>query len=119
MFRIFLSWRYLRARRTNLIGIVGIFLAVGALIMILSIMTGFLDESRATVRGSLSDIVVQPQFSDDSWVDPAVHHPFTAMSIVLEDERVEAASARLTWPAMISFEGGFNNTITDDDINSK
>ncbi len=60
MFRSFLSWRYLFARRTNLIGIVGILVAVGALILILSIMTGFLEESRRTVRGSLADILVQP-----------------------------------------------------------
>ncbi len=32
MYRTFLSWRFLRQRRTNLIGIFGIFLAVGALI---------------------------------------------------------------------------------------
>ena len=57
MFRTFLSWRYLVSRRTNLIGIVGIFVAVAALIMILSIMTGFLDESRRFIRGSLADIV--------------------------------------------------------------
>ena len=56
LYRYFLSWRYLRVRRTNYIGIIGIFVGVGALILILSIMAGFLAESRATVRGSLSDV---------------------------------------------------------------
>ncbi len=42
MYKIFLSRRYLLARRTNWIGIVGIFVGVGAMILILSIMTGFL-----------------------------------------------------------------------------
>ena len=60
MYRSFLSWRYLVSRRTNLIGITGIFVAVGALILILSIMTGFLDEARTQVRGSMSDLLVSP-----------------------------------------------------------
>jgi len=38
MYRFFLSWRYMRARRTNVIGIIGICVGVGALILILSIM---------------------------------------------------------------------------------
>jgi ABC-type lipoprotein release transport system permease subunit len=46
VYRSFLSWRYLVSRPTNLIGIVGILVGVGALILILSIMTGFLEESR-------------------------------------------------------------------------
>ena len=57
MYRSFLARRYIRARRTNLIGIVGIFVAVSSLILILSIMSGFLEESRNTMRGSLSDEV--------------------------------------------------------------
>jgi hypothetical protein len=70
MYRWFLSLRYLRARKTNLIGIGGLFVGVGALILILSIMTGFLEETRRSVRGSLSDLVVSPYFGvrDDSSV---------------------------------------------------
>ncbi|NOT30542.1 MAG: hypothetical protein HOP15_08860, partial [Planctomycetes bacterium] len=61
MYRSFLSWRYLVSRPTNLIGIVGILVGVGALILILSIMTGFLDMTRSTVRGTLSDLIVEPR----------------------------------------------------------
>ena len=60
MFRSFLSWRYLVSRRSNLIGIVGILIAVGALILILSIMTGFLEEQRSSLRGTLSDVMIRP-----------------------------------------------------------
>ncbi len=60
MFRTFLSLRYLRARKTSWIGIAGIFVAVAALVMILSIMAGFLAETRRSVRGNLADIVIQP-----------------------------------------------------------
>ena len=60
MFRTFLSLRYLRARKTSWIGIAGIFVAVAALVMILSIMAGFLAESRRSLRGNLADLVIQP-----------------------------------------------------------
>ena len=67
MYRTFLSWRYLVTRRTNFIGIVGIFVAVAALILILSIMTGFLDQTKAMMRGSLSDLIFTPaQFAQSS-----------------------------------------------------
>ena len=46
MYKSFLSLRYLRRRRTNWIGTAGITIAVAALILILSIMSGFLAESR-------------------------------------------------------------------------
>ena len=62
MFRTFLSLRYLKARKTNWIGMAGILVAVGALVLILSIMAGFLEESRRTLRGNLADLVIQPSF---------------------------------------------------------
>ena len=61
MYRSFLSRRYLRARRTNWIGMAGITVAVAALILILSIMSGFLEVSRGHLRGTLSDVVILPQ----------------------------------------------------------
>jgi lipoprotein-releasing system permease protein len=60
VFRTFLSFRYLRARKTNWIGMAGIFVAVAALVLILSIMAGFLAEHRRTLRGNLADFVIQP-----------------------------------------------------------
>ncbi|MEC8494195.1 MAG: FtsX-like permease family protein, partial [Planctomycetota bacterium] len=64
MFRTFLSLRYLRSRKTSWIGIAGIFVAVAALVMILSIMAGFLAESRRSLRGNLADLVIQPGRSE-------------------------------------------------------
>jgi len=101
VYRTFLSWRYLRARRTNLIGIVGIFVGVGALILILSIMAGFLDQSRKMIRGSLSDIVIQPRFF--AAAGPTDAGPM--LDVVREDEAVEAACAQLVWYGIIAREG--------------
>lgn len=111
MYRLFISWRYFHSRRTNLIGVVGIFVAVGALIMILSIMTGFLDESRRNVRGSLSDVVVEPQFSEISTVSPSIFYPDVALGRIRADSRVRAASPRLAWYGILGFDGGYNNSI--------
>ncbi len=97
-YRTFLSWRYLVSRRTNLIGIAGIFVAVGALIMILSIMTGFLSESRKTIRGTLSDVVVAPihlRNPHSGRVPP--RDPERLLRLIRADERVEAASAHLVF----------------------
>jgi len=105
VFRSFLSWRYLRRRRTNLIGIVGLFVAVGALILILSIMSGFLEESRRTLRGSLSDIVitsVQPSTAAPADVPRA---PGALLAAVRADERVQAAAPHLVWYAVVAREG--------------
>lgn len=107
MYRTFLSWRYLVARPTNLIGITGIMVAVGALIMILSIMTGFLDEARAGIRGSLSDLIVSPvnleRISGDRRAIPT--EPDGLLEILRGDERVAGTAAHLTWAGMLNMTG--------------
>lgn len=106
MYRRFLSWRYLLRRRINLIGVMGITVGVGALIMILSIMTGFLEESRKTVRGSLSDLIIQPLNMPraDNTMVPMEAEPLLAK--LREDERVEAACAHLSWGGILMQTGG-------------
>lgn len=112
MYRSFLSWRYLLSRRTNLIGVVGIFVAVAALILILSIMTGFLDQSRATVRGTLSDIIVTPHFQTRTDGTSAPRRAGPLLAAIRSDERVAAASARLVYFGLIG-QGQENAGLTD------
>jgi lipoprotein-releasing system permease protein len=102
MYRSFLSWRYLVSRPTNLIGIVGIMVGVGALILILSIMTGFLEESRRAVRGTLADVVVKPfkgeptrAGSDGYPIVP--RDPEALLKVVRADPRVASATPQLVW----------------------
>lgn len=104
MFRTFLSWRYLITRRTNFIGIVGIFVAVAALILILSIMTGFLDQTRAMMRGSLSDLIFTPaQFAQSA--STRQRPADDALKVIAQNSHVKSASARLTWWGMVAQEG--------------
>jgi ABC-type lipoprotein release transport system permease subunit len=108
VYRYFLSWRYLRRRRTNLIGIVGLFVAVGALIMILSIMTGFLEQSRTTMRGSLSDVIILPRFDDRS-IYPRDPQPL--LEAIRADRRVAAASAHLSWLCILTRDDELSSQI--------
>jgi lipoprotein-releasing system permease protein len=105
MYKYFLSWRYMRARRTNLIGVIGICVGVGALILILSIMTGFLEETKKSLRGGLSDVIVetdQRQFMDGRKV-PSSAQPL--LDAVRADPRVVGACAQLAWFGMLT-QGG-------------
>lgn len=101
MYQRFLSWRFLLRRPINLIGVVGITLGVGALIMIISIMSGFLEQSRDTVRGSLADVIIQPL----SIALRDGYDPITDVEPILEtlraDPRVAGACPRLSWGGMV------------------
>lgn len=105
MYQSFLSWRFLTARRINWVGIIGVFVGVTALILILSIMSGFLDQQRRMVRGTLSHIVIEPSPLPHIDGEPLPESASPLLSAVLEDERVEAACAQLSWFALL-IQGG-------------
>ncbi len=100
MYRSFLSRRYLTARLINLIGIGGVFVAVGALVLIVSIMSGFLEESRRAVRGSLADLLVLPRHESGN---PASAEPL--LEAIRADGRVAGSAAELVWAGQISQPG--------------
>ena len=106
MFRSFISWRYLLSRPTNLIGVVGIFVAVAALIMILSIMTGFLDESRKAVRGSLADVLIEPIFQSAFGRVEIPRAPEPLLAAVRARPEVAGATPEILWGGIITQEGG-------------
>ncbi|MBL8857621.1 MAG: ABC transporter permease [Planctomycetes bacterium] len=115
MYKYFLSWRYMRARRTNLIGVVGIGVGVGALIMILSIMTGFLEETKKSLRGGLSDIILetdQRMFRDGRRVP---HSPAPLLEAVRADPRVAGACAQLSWFGMLT-QGGSRSAYATEQL---
>jgi len=105
MYRFFLSWRYLAARRTNVIGIVGIAVGVGALILILSIMTGFLLETKKSLRGTLSDLIIEPLHLENRQGVTVPYDPAPLVAAVRADPRVVAACAQLTWYGILGQSG--------------
>jgi len=60
MFRFFLAGRYTFVRPVSYLCTVSIGLSVMALIVVLSIMNGFLLETKRVIRGSTADIVIFP-----------------------------------------------------------
>ncbi len=58
-YRLAVALRLLRARKINLISIVGVMLGVGSIIVVMSVMDGFQVELRDMIRGTLSDMIVQ------------------------------------------------------------
>ena len=53
-YRLVVAIRLLRARRINLISILGVMLGVASIIVVMSVMDGFQVELRAMIRGTLS-----------------------------------------------------------------
>ena len=90
-------------RPINWIGTLSIFVAVSALILILAIMTGFLEESRKHLRGHLSDLVVTPTF--DIPIHSLRAYPSRdTQGILAEIEKhpgVVGAAAQLVYPGML------------------
>jgi lipoprotein-releasing system permease protein len=109
VYQTFLSFRYLRARPISWIGVAGIFVAVAALILILSIMSGFLAETRSHLRGSLSDLLIQPHLDRNLMHEGRSILPKRdvpgILEVILADPLVEGASAHYTWYGMLAAAG--------------
>jgi len=58
-YRLAVALRLLRARKINLISIVGVMLGVGSIIVVMSVMDGFQTDLREMIRGTLSDVIVE------------------------------------------------------------
>jgi len=56
MYKLLLSWRYLRTRFIALASIISVTLGVATLIVVNSVMSGFVDQMKHRLHGALSDI---------------------------------------------------------------
>lgn len=72
MYKLLLSWRYLRTRYIALASIISVTLGVGTLIVVNSVMAGFTREMHVRLHGILSDVIVEAH-SMDGLPDPAWH----------------------------------------------
>ena len=71
MYKLLLSWRYLRTRYIALASIISVTLGVATLIVVNSVMAGFTQEMHVRLHGILSDLVFESHsldgFSDPDW----------------------------------------------------
>lgn len=58
-YRLAVAFRLLRARKINLISIIGVMLGVASIIVVMSVMDGFQVDLRRMIRGTLSDVIAQ------------------------------------------------------------
>jgi lipoprotein-releasing system permease protein len=72
MYKLLLSWRYLRTRYIALASIISVTLGVATLIVVNSVMAGFSKEMNTRLHGILSDLVLESH-SLDGFADPHWH----------------------------------------------
>src|SRR5436305_1553148 len=98
MYKLLLSWRYLRTRYIALASIISVTLGVGTLIVVNSVMAGFTREMHVRLHGILSDVIIESH-SLDGLVDPAWH--IAEVRRVVGDDLVGITSA-VHVPAMLT-----------------
>lgn len=83
----YLALRYLLTRWVNVLGMAGVAVAVWALIIVIAVFSGFIQEFRAAMRGATADLLLADVGQDTS---------YQAVRAVLEDDPdVECTSPRL------------------------
>jgi len=110
VYRPFLATRYLVARPVSYLAIVAIMLGVGALIVVVSVMNGFLRETRSIVRGTTADVVVIPLQSAGG---DFIANRADFERVVGSHPGVAAACSRLVRPAVAKVHGQANLSLND------
>jgi len=100
MYKLLLSWRYLRTRYIALASIISVTLGVATLIVVNSVMAGFTQEMHKRLHAILSDIVFESH-SLGGLPDPDWHKE--EIRKVVGDE-LDGMTATVQVPAMLSFQ---------------
>jgi lipoprotein-releasing system permease protein len=98
MYKLLLSWRYLRTRYIALASIISVTLGVGTLIVVNSVMAGFTREMHVRLHGILSDVIFEAH-SQDGVVNPQWH--IAEIRRLVGDDLV-GITAAVHVPAMIN-----------------
>ena len=100
MYKFLLSWRYLRTRFIALASVVSVMLGVATLIVVNSVMSGFVHEMHTRLHGILSDIeVAAPLFA----TIPDPDRKINQMKVLAGDD-IEAVTKVVRVPALLQFE---------------
>ena len=100
MYKLLLSWRYLKTRFIALASIVSVTLGVATLIVVNSVMSGFVGEMKDRLHGILSDVeIASPGLGEINWPDL---HVKEIERIVGDDLLAVTYVVRV--PALMNFE---------------
>jgi lipoprotein-releasing system permease protein len=98
MYKLLLSWRYLRTRFIALASIISVTLGVATLIIVNSVMAGFTNEMYVRLHGILADVILEAH-SQDGFPDPHWHID-EIRKVVGSD--LEGITTAVHVPAMVS-----------------
>jgi lipoprotein-releasing system permease protein len=100
MYKLLLSWRYLRTRYIALASIISVTLGVATMIVVNSVMDGFTTEMQNRIHGILSDIVFESRDYNGGFADPDGH--MERIREIAGDD-IEAMNPTVTVFAMMNF----------------
>ena len=100
MYKLLLSWRYLRTRYIALASIISVTLGVGTLIVVNSVMAGFTREMHVRLHGILADVIFESH-SLSGFPNPEWH--IAEIRKLLGDD-LEGITAAVHVPAMVNIE---------------
>ncbi len=100
MYKLLLSWRYLKTRFIALASIVSVTLGVATLIVVNSVMAGFVDQMQSRLHGILSDVEVAAPLLGE------ITYPKEHVAVIREllGDDVEELTCVVRNPALLSFE---------------
>ena len=99
MYKLLLSWRYLRTRFIALASIVSVTLGVATLIVVNSVMSGFVFEMKTRLHGILSDVEIAAPLLGQ------ISHPEVHMRIIRDvlGDDIQSMTGVVRSPAMVTF----------------
>lgn len=100
MYKLLLSWRYLKTRFIALASIVSVTLGVATLIVVNSVMAGFVDQMKNRLHGILSDVEISTQMFSE------IPHPERHVEIIKQTlgDQIQEATCVVRTPALLSFD---------------
>ncbi len=96
-----LAIRFASSRWINVVSVAGVALGVAALIVVLSVMNGFISEHRRLIRGSLADLTIQPRARQVSGMASRMPGSFEEYRRALDGcPHVRAIAPRFVWAGL-------------------
>jgi ABC-type lipoprotein release transport system permease subunit len=97
-----LAIRYATSRGINVVPPAGIAIGVAALIIVMSVMNGFISEHRTLIRGTLADLTIQPSAVYAGPGKRALPGKYADYKKILDTvPGVKASAPRYSWAAMV------------------
>jgi lipoprotein-releasing system permease protein len=100
MYKLLLSWRYLKTRFIALASIVSVTLGVATLIVVNSVMSGFVEQMKSRLHGILSDVEIAAPLLGE------IPYPEEHVRIIKEviGDDLESLTCVVRNPALLSFD---------------